>query len=609
MRATHRRSAADDAILGNRALDRFDACIVGSGAGGSAAAHVLTSAGLKVLILETGHNPWRHLDDPKRSPTPLHSNDELKYAVRAFLDDRSPLEPRTWRTDPTAAPRILDDVNTLPKIVGGAFQHSPGTSPRFTAFDFRQKSAIDELLAATPGLHVPGFGDDAGSAMFADWPFSYDDLEPYYAEMEDVHGVQGAADDPFASPRSRPYPMPPGVPMYANLVLADGARRTMLEGRALTPHVAPTAINSRPRDDRPPCNDCGPCSGFGCPSNAKGSPPVTTLRRALLSGNCQLRFSARVTRLLDAGRQVTGVEYLDADGALRTATAGVYLLAASAIESARLCLFSDDLGNSSGLVGRNLMFHLYTNVNGFWPRRLHGQRGRTCTHSFADFRGLEPGGALPRVFREGGAPQVVLGGVCDIGVSQGLVLTNEGDVYTRQLPRGFGQRFGLGLKNALRDGALGQHLLGLAMVGEDAPQPGNRVDLDPAVRDVFGLPVARVTYRSHEYERAARRFYAPYMRQVLEQTGLTNVFVQPCDAAFGDPPLSRHLMGTLRMGPDAATSVLNANGRFHDLENLFACDGSVFPTSSGFNPTMTIIAVAARTAHGIAGTSPLSARP
>jgi choline dehydrogenase-like flavoprotein len=113
-----------------------------------------------------------------------------------------------------------------------------------------------------------------------------------------------------------------------------------------------------------------------------------------------------------------------------------------------------------------------------------------------------------------------------------------------------------------------------------------------------------VTYRSHAADLATRRFYVPYMRQVLEQAGLERIFVNPCDAAFGDPPLSRHLMGTLRMGADPATSVLNGAGRFHDLDNLFACDGSVFPTSSGFNPTMTIIAVAAKTAHGIAGTVP-----
>jgi len=594
-----RRPSADDAVLGNRSLTRFDVCIIGSGAGGGTAAHVLTAAGKNVLVLETGHNPWPALDDPEALPLPRHSNDELKYTNRSWLDDRSPLEPRTWRQDGAQTARILDDVNTLPKVVGGAFQHSPGTVPRFTAFDLRMKSAVDEVIAATPGLRVPGFGADAAGATFVDWPFGYDELEPFYTEMEAVYGVQGLAGDVFESGRSAPYPMPPGVPMYANLVLAEGARATLLEGQPLHPHPAPAAVNSRPRDGRPPCNDCGPCSGFGCPNNAKGSPAVTTLRRALLSGRCQLRYHAHVLRLVHGGGRVTGVEYLDADGALRTATADAYVLAASAIESARLCLDSDDLGNASGLVGRNLMFHFYSSVNGFWPRRLHGQRGRTNSHAFADFRGVEPGGARPRVFRAGGEPRLALGGVCDFNLSQGLVITNDGDVFTRQLPRGFGQRFGIGLKNALRDGALSQHLLSLAMVGEDAPQATNRVDLDPSVRDVFGRPVARVTYKNHEFELAARRFYVPHMRRVLENGGLERIFTQPCDAVFGDPPLSRHLMGTLRMGTDPTASVTDAGGRFHDVENLYACDGSVFPTGSGFNPTMTIIAVAAKIAHGM----------
>ena len=156
----------------------------------------------------------------------------------------------------------------------------------------------------------------------------------------------------------------------------------------------------------------------------------------------------------------------------------------------------------------------------------------------------------------------------------------------------------------MRDGALSQHLLSIIMQAEDAPQLSNCVDLDPEVRDVFGLPVPRITYYTHSYERSARAFYIPFMKQVLENAGATGVFVAPSDAFFGDPPSSRHILGTLRMGPDPSSSVVDPQGRFHDVDNLYACDGSVFPTSSGYNPTLTIIAVALRIAHGIAGTSP-----
>ena len=138
------------------------------------------------------------------------------------------------------------------------------------------------------------------------------------------------------------------------------------------------------------------------------------------------------------------------------------------------------------------------------------------------------------------------------------------------------------------------------MQAEDAPQPENRVDLDPGVRDVFGLPVARVTYRPHAFELETRRFYVPVMRQILENAGCRRVFTAPCETLLGDPPSSRHVLGTLRMGADPASSVVDPTGRFHDVDNLWACDGSVFPTASGYNPTLTIIAVALRIAHGLA---------
>jgi gluconate 2-dehydrogenase alpha chain len=267
--------------------------------------------------------------------------------------------------------------------------------------------------------------------------------------------------------------MPPGVPMFLGLTLAEGARLTTLPGVGpLRPHAYPAAITSRFYGEepnvRPPCVDCGLCSGFGCPNHAKGSPAVTTLRRALLTGNCQLRYNAQVVRLVHDGRHVSAVEYVDGEGRRQMATASAFVLAASAIESARLCLLSDALGNGSGQVGQNLMFHLQTNPNGFLPRRVHGQRGRAVTHGISDFRGVAPGGDAIRVMRDGmNNPVVAMGGICEFGASQGQPITEDGFVYTIQLPGG--PRFGPRLKNALRDRALGQHLFGLIMQAEDAP--------------------------------------------------------------------------------------------------------------------------------------------
>jgi gluconate 2-dehydrogenase alpha chain len=590
----------NDDVLGNRRLGRFDVCIIGSGAGGGTAAHVLAAGGKNVLVLEAGPLTYQHLDDPKRQPIALHSNDELKYSVRSFIEPQSELEPRTFRANAGDAARVLRDVNVLPKLVGGAFVHADVKIPRFTAVDFRLKSAMEELLAATPGLAVPGFGADAGSASFADWPFGYAELEPFYVEMEQLYGAQGAEDNPYASPRSRPYPMPPGVGMYFALKLAAGCAATSLAGQPLTPHTFPAAINSRPHDGRPPCVDCGLCSGYGCPNNAKGAPAVVTIRKALLSGRCQLRYNCQVVELERRGTTVTGVTYVDGSGAQQTATADAFVLAASPIESARLALLSG-IPSTSGQIGRNLTFHLQTNVNGFLPERVHGQRGRAVTHGISDFRGVEPRGEAIRVFP---GPRVHLGGVCEFSASQGQPITEDGYVYAQDLGL---YPYGAELKRALRDGPLGQHLFGLLMQAEDAPQRDNMIDLDPTVKDVFGRPVARVTYESHPFELEARKFYIPYMKEAIMKAGAPTVFVTPRDAVLpgGGAPTSRHVMGTLRMGTDPATSVVDPNGRFHEVDNLYACDGSVFVTSSGWNPTLTIMAVAAKIAHVMAGTAPV----
>jgi len=598
-------------MLGNRRLEHFDFCIIGSGAGGGTAAHVLTAAGKNVLVLEAGGNAFPKLDRAGDLHLPLHSNDELKYSIRNYIQQDDFLEPRVFRTTTASDGALSGDVNVLPKAVGGAFQHADAKTPRFNKVDFRLKSAFAEL--AGRGVLIPGFNDGV-PANFTDWPFSYDDLEPFYVEAEDLYGVQGKdGDNVFESTRSRPYPMPPGVPMYLALVLADGARQVELPGYgALQPHAYPAAINSRPRDGREPCVDCGLCSGFGCPNNSKGSPAVTTLRRALLTGRCQVRFNAMVTRLVNDGGHVSAVEYVDSNGHPQMAVADAFILAASPIESARLCFLSPTpsgaaLGNSSGQVGQNLMFHLQTNVNGFLPQRVHGQRGRAVTHGISDFRGVEPGGDQIRVFTIDGQQRVALGGICEFGGSQGQPITEDYFAYTA-----IGIRFGQTLKNALRDLPLGQHLFGLTMQAEDAPQRTNFVDLDTRYRDVYGLPVARVTYKNHVYELATRRFYTPLLQQVVAKAGAPDdqIFLTPCQSFAVGPPTSRHIMGTLRMGNDATQSVVSGDaggkklGQFHDVDNLFATDGSVFPTSSGYNPTLTIIAVALKIAHGLAGTAP-----
>jgi gluconate 2-dehydrogenase alpha chain len=358
--------------------------------------------------------------------------------------------------------------------------------------------------------------------------------------------------------------------MYSALVAAEGAEKL-----GYHPFPYPTAVNSQPYRGRPACIDCGFCGGYGCPNNAKSSPAVTVLRDALLTGNCQLRYNSHVTRLVADGARVTAVDYLDPDGNAQQATADIYVVAASAIESARLLLLSD-IGNSSDLVGRNLTFHIQNTAVGIYPQRLHGDRGRSVTHGMSDFRGVP------------NDPNRPLGGIVEFGAANELVFeakTYAFDVFQR----------GAKLKQFMRQSPLRDRLMVLTMQAEDAPQLKNLVDLDPAVRDVYGLPVARITYEHHAWELATRDFYTPKLLEVHKSAGAQFAFMQPLES----PPSSRHIMGTLRMGDDPRASVCDAFGKLHDLDNVYCADGAVFVTSSGFNPTLTIQALALRAAGNI----------
>lgn len=548
-------------VLGNQSLDGFDVIVIGSGAGGAPVADMLTRHGKKVLVLEAGANHFDGLDDPKGPVVSRFSNDEVKLFSRNFIGPDSYVEPRTWRTSESDGDRsTVGDVNPLPKTVGGGTVHADLKMPRFAPDDFH----LGTLLGNVPG------------AAFADWPVDYDMLEPFYAYVERAIGIQGQrGSDPFAGPMKDDYPMPPGNPMYLARKIEDGAKKL---GVTVFPY--PTAVNSRPYDGRPPCVDCGFCSGFGCPSNAKGSTAVTMLRKALLTGRCQLRAETRVVKLVAnaAGTRIDSVECIGPSGERLTFRADAYVLAASPIEDARLLHLSGGVGNASGMVGRCLMFHLQTIGIGIFDERVHSHRGRAVSHGFSDFRGKPKD------------PMHPLGGIVEISGGSGAL--EEASFYLRVLKLLSPKFDGLRFKRLMQESPGRDRVVELVMQAEDAPQLGNRVDLDPAVKDLDGLPVARVTYSNHAFELDASRFYAPKLLDVLGASGARYGFIAPKD----DIPTSAHVMGTLRFGNDPKTSVCDATGRFHDVENLYASDGALFPTSSGYNPTHTIITLATRVA-------------
>jgi choline dehydrogenase-like flavoprotein len=566
-------------VFGNTSLTSFDAIVIGSGAGGNPVTYVLATNGMKVLVLEAGPCHFDYLDDPTQTPVPRFSNDELKIEHRNFIEVQSRVEPRTWRSTPADGDRIeslTGNVQGLPKHVGGGGAHADLKMPRFMAQDFQ----LGTNLVNPP----------SGTA-FADWPVQYDELEPFYGWGERLVGVQGVAGaNPFESPRSTAFPMPPGNLMYGSKLVGQG-----LSSLGYTMFPYPTSINSIPYGGRPPCSDCGFCSGYPCPTNAKGSTVITLLRAALLTNNVQLHSETRAIKLVTnaTGTAIDHVEALDPSGNPVTFTADRFILAASPIEDARLLWLSspsNPLGNSSGLVGRNLMFHYQTIALGIWPERVHGYRGRTVDHGFADFRGVP------------NDPNHPLGGIVEI--SGGGLPIGEAAFYKRVLDElDAGRWNGALFKKLMRQSPGRDRVMILVIQAEDAPQPTNAVDLDPAYLDLDQLPVARVTYQNSVFETSASNFYAPKLLDILLAAGANYSFLAPRDAVPG----SQHVMGTLRFGSDPTQSVCNPSGQFWDYGNLWASDGALFPTSSGFNPTMTIVANALRVGAAIVNpTSPAS---
>lgn len=550
----------------------YDAIVVGSGPGGSTAADVLTAAGKSVCIFERGRNRLIDLDDPNELRYEF-SNDEIKFFSRHFLGPDPWLEPRTFRLREEDGPRThVGEVNNLPATVGGGGVHADGKLPRFREDDFRMLSELGPVEGAS----------------IADWPIGYEELEPYYAEAERLVGVAGEAGaNPFAAWRSGPYPMPPGAPMYCAMLTTAAAERL-----GYHPYPAPTGCNSVPYDGRPACNNCGFCGHFGCPIHAKGD-PVASLRRALLTGRATLRPDAFVSQVLVRNGRATGVEWIDLEGERHTEAADAVVLAAGAMETPRLLLLS---GFEHPMIGRNLMFHFQTLTFGQLPQRVHAHKGRSVTHAHDDHIVVTPEARAAAA--EAGLP-FVKGGLVEHGAAAHPML--ESKYYP----------WGPAHKEMMRASPMREHLVAFTMQGEDLPQLSNRIDLDPDVRDVRGLPVARTTYHPHRHELVASAFHAPKLEAILKEAGAVwarsttspDVSGPAVDGPgkIGRVPTSRHVVGTCRMGTDPANSVCDEWGRLHSTPNVVICDSSPFPTGTGYGPTLTLVALAIRNARAMAG--------
>jgi gluconate 2-dehydrogenase alpha chain len=559
------------------------AIVIGSGAGGSIAAMELARAGWDVTIFEKGPNRFTNLAGSGPIGTDF-SNDDLKTNVRYFAGPDPLVYPRTWRPDAATPVQHTGAVDELPQLVGGGTVHWDAKVPRFWDIDFQQRTALG-----------PVHGTDV-----ADWPFTYADLAPYYDEVERLIGAAGdAAAIPDMvrghAPRSGEFPMPAGPQQRSSAAVAAGA--TAL---GLNPYPFPMAINSQPYNEQPACNECGFCSNYGCPIVARPA-ALIPLRRALRTGRVSLIPSTMVTSVSLGGSRATGVRWIrmTSSGPVTGAeSADLVVMAASAIETVRLALLSS-FPDASGKLGRRLMLHSFLDGTAiFGDERMHAYRGRTVTQCAED--AVSPDFPGARAFARASGLPYIRGGIMELGGSQDPI--SEAQAYQTLL--GFlrsSRPFGTEFKQLMRSSILRDRLAGCQMIGNDMPYLDHTVTLDGTVRDVFGVPVARITWSAGQHEQVAQQFYIPVLKRMMTKAGAGAVLAVPSADNSGGLPTGNHIMGGMMMGVSPASSVTDAYGRVHGLDNVYVADGSVFVTSGAHNPTNTLMAVALRNMRHLAG--------
>jgi choline dehydrogenase-like flavoprotein len=424
---------------------------------------------------------------------------------------------------------------------------------RYLEKDFRMRSS---------------YGPVEGSTL-DDWPIGYPELEPYYEKAEWELGVSG--DDSgniFKAPRKRPLPMPPLAPNREYQILKPAAQRL-----GLHPFDIPMLRNSVPFNGRGPCMRCRWCVGFACEVNARTGTHNTVIPGALATRNCELRTECMVKEILvDDRGHAKGVAYFDANARLQEQTADLVVVSGGAVESARLLLnsksrlFPNGLGNRNDWVGRNLQSHTYSGAVGLFDFDTYDDVGPGAQIAICDFNHGNP------------------------GLVGGAMLANEfirlPYQFIAQVPL-FVPQWGAAHKEWVRN-AFKRTVVVMGPT-QEMPLFDARVQVDPKVRDYWGIPVARLSGGKHQHTIEVARYMTQKSEAWLKEAGAVQTWKrQPPGGLSG----GQHQAGTCRMGNDPKTSVVNGRCQLHDVDNVFVIDGSVHVTNGGFNPGLTILAVA-----------------
>ena len=538
------------------ALKHVNAVIIGAGAGGGVMAKQLAVSGLSVVVLERGK--WYSAADCRKDD--LHNQRTTVLGNGFGPDDER--NPRVLVDDQGAHivwPSESAYSNNAACVGGGTFSYG-AQAWRYMEKDFRMRST---------------YGAVAGSTL-EDWPISYADLEPYYERAEWELGVSGD-DGPniFKGPRRKPLPMPPLAPSREHQVLLPAAKRL-----GLHPFDIPMLRNTVPYNGRRSCMRCRWCVGFACELSARNGTHNTVIPVALATGKCDLRTDCMVREItLDDRGHATGVAYYDANERLEHQTADLVIICGGAVESARLLLntrhrlFPNGLGNRYDWVGRNLHAHTYPAAIGLFEQEIFDDLGPGASIAVCDFNHGNP------------------------GLAGGGMLANE---FIR-LPYQFMSRvppsvpaWGPKHKEFVRS-AYRRTIVVMGPV-QEMPLFDSRVQVDPKVKDHWGIPVARLSGSKHPHTLEIARFTAGKGEAWLKEAGAVRTWL-----SIPGPGISggQHQCGSCRMGNDPKTSVVNRDCQLHEVDNLYVVDASVHVTNGGFNPALTILANAFRASENL----------
>jgi choline dehydrogenase-like flavoprotein len=529
-----------------------DFVVIGSGPAGGSVARELSRKGFDVVILEQGK---------AFGPADMEHDEVGAFFTGRWTNDPN-TQPQTYRKTARDKAERRNYVGYA-KAVGGTTFHFTGNYWRFRPGDFNEFSRR---------------GGVKGAAL-ADWPITYEELEPYYTAVEYAVGVSGEPGTaPGEPPRSKPYPLPPLNITGPGVLLEVACKKLNWSSMA-----APMAILSRPYQGRQPCHNCGFCLAFPCEWGAKSGSNYTMIPEALRSGRCELRPESYVRKIdTDDSGRVTGVIYFDKDKKEIVQRAKAVVLCANGAESPRLLLmsksnrFPDGLANSSGMVGKHFMFNGGSTTRAEFEHEINGHKGpvvsRITHHPYEldQKENLIGGGGFDFRFD---VPPIIT------SLSLPQDEPQWGSAFKKRLPVWF------------------SHTLLSYGHTTSLPVETNTVTLDPDLKDDWGLPAMRTTYKEHEHDMRLYKYFQDRGRDLLNAAGALKIHENQIP---DEPGFTVHLLGTCRMGNDPKSSVVDKYHRAHDVPNLFVVDGSSFVTSGRGQPTLTIQALAFRAADHIA---------